>query len=497
MILKNWIENPGGKMDTYSFDELIFSSSYIGGEFKKFSDKVFPVNNPANSEKWAEVSDDGVEGVEKAIEEAKEAYPEWASLTAKERAEVLEKWNDLILAHKETLAQIMTLESGKPIKESRGEVEYGSSFIKWFAEEGKRTYGDIIPTPSADKRILTIKQPIGVVGAITPWNFPLAMITRKIAPALAAGCTVVVRPSEQTPLTALAIARLSKDAGFPKGVINICMGSDSSGMGKAICESEVVKKISFTGSTRVGQILMSQSSDTLKKMSLELGGNAPFIVFKDADLDKAVEGLIAAKFRNSGQTCVCVNRIFIQDEVFDEFTKKFVKKVRELKIGPGMEEENHIGPLIHEDAVKKAENFVKDALKKGGELLTGGEVETGQFFKPTVISKATEEMNFFREETFSPIAPLFKFSSEEEVIRKANDTEFGLASYFFSKNMNRIWRVSEALEYGMVGVNTGIISNEVAPFGGVKFSGMGREGSKYGISDFMEIKYICLGGMDR
>lgn len=482
-------------MKAYTFDELIYDSSYIGGKFKNFSSEKFTVLNPANLEVLAQVHNDGEAAVEAAIESAKNSFPSWSALAGKERAVILERWNNLILSHQEILAQIMTLESGKPIKESRGEVAYGASFIKWFAEEAKRTYGDVIPAPTTDKRIMTFKQPIGVVGSITPWNFPLAMITRKISPALAAGCTVVVRPCEDTPLTALALAKLAQEAGFPKGVINICVGEDASEMGKVLCRSKDVRKISFTGSTRVGKILMNQGSETLKKLSLELGGNAPFIIFEDADLEAALDGLMAAKFRNSGQTCVCVNRIFVHDEVYEKFTEIFVEKVRKLKMGPGIEEENQVGPLIHKRAVEKTQSFIDNAKKLGGKIITGGSLTQGQFFSPTVIENASPQMKFFSEETFSPIAPLFRFKSDEEVIAMANDTDFGLASYFYTSDLNRMWKISEALEYGMVGVNAGIISNEVGPFGGVKYSGFGREGSKYGIEEYLEIKYVCVGGL--
>ncbi len=479
----------------YSKEQLLFKHSYVLGAFKKFSDKLLPVLNPATGEKFAEITDDGVDSVKAAITAANASLKSWSSLTAKERATILEKWNDLILENKDVLAEIMTLECGKPINESRGEVAYGASFIKWFAEEGKRIYGDIIPAPTNDRRLMTLKQPIGVVGAITPWNFPLAMITRKVAPALAAGCTVVIRPSEETPLTALALGKLAEDAGFPAGVVNICVGLDSSAMGIELCESPIVKKISFTGSTRVGKILMAQCSETLKKLSLELGGNAPFIIFDDADIDSAIKGLIAAKFRNSGQTCVCVNRIIVQESIEKEFIEKFTKAVSDLKIGNGLDESNQIGPLIHANAVKRTEEFIKDALDKGATLTTGGKKKEGLFFEPTVLTGATRDMNFYSDETFAPIAPVFTFKTEEEAIAMANDTIYGLASYFYSQNINRCFRVSESLEYGMVGVNEGIISNEVAPFGGVKFSGMGREGSKYGIEDYLEIKYICFGNV--
>jgi len=479
-----------------SYSNLIYTKSYINGEYTSFGNKTFDVLNPATGEVIATLNDGGVESVKKAIDSAHEALNPWKKKTAKERSTILEKWHDLILEHKEAISQIMTLESGKPINESAGEVNYAASFIKWFAEEAKRVYGDIIPGHASDKRIAVIKQPIGVVGAITPWNFPLAMITRKIAPALAAGCSVVVRPTEETPLSGLLLGQLAKEAGFPKGVINIAVGTDSSEMGKALCESQIVKKISFTGSTRVGKILMTQSADTLKKLSLELGGNAPFIVFEDADIDEAVKGAVAAKYRNSGQTCVCVNRFLVHESVYNEFSEKLVSAVKELKIGEGTNPENQIGPLINANAVEKVDAFVKDATSKGAKVLTGGKVDHDNFYAPTVIAEATSEMDFSSEEIFGPVAPLFKFKTDEEAITMANDTIYGLASYFYSQNVSRCWRVSESLEYGMVGINTGLISTEVAPFGGIKASGQGREGSKYGIEDYLEIKYMCFGGIE-
>ena len=408
---------------------------------------------------------------------------------------ILEKWNNLIQEKSDSLAEIITLESGKPINESKTEVTYAASFVKWFAEEGKRTYGDIIPSHTKDRRINVIKQPIGVVAAITPWNFPLAMITRKVSPALAVGCTVVIKPADETPFSALALAHLADKAGFPPGVFNLIVGKDSARIGKTMCENNLVKKISFTGSTKIGQLLMSQSSKTLKKLNLELGGNAPFIVFEDANIDSAVEGAILSKFRNSGQTCVCVNRFLVHEKVYDEFTSKFLLAVSKLKVGNGMDNYVNIGPLINNEAIKKTESFVKDALKNGGKLLTGGKVINKYFFEPTIIVNANSKMRLAKEEIFGPVCPIFKFSSDEEVINMANDTIYGLASYFYSKDINRCWKIAEKLEYGMVGINEGLISTEIAPFGGVKFSGQGREGSKYGIEDYLEIKYMCFGNI--
>lgn len=475
---------------------LIFQKSYVNGKWVAESDKTFKVTNPADGSTIDIVYDHGADTINQAIDAAHTAFTEvWSKHTAKERSVILKKWFDLILENKETLGEIMTKECGKPLAESLGEVHYGASFIEWFAEEAKRAYGDIIPGFANDKRIAVIRQPIGVVGAITPWNFPLAMITRKVAPALAAGCTVVVRPSEETPLTALALAQLAEEAGFPKGVINIVAGTDATGIGKALCESKKVAKISFTGSTRVGHILMEQSASTLKKLSLELGGNAPFIVFEDADVDAAVKGGIAAKFRNAGQTCVCVNRFLVHEKVYDEFAEKFVKAVSELKVGNGLEKDVNIGPLVNAKAVEKTESFVADALEKGGKILQGGKKINEYFFEPTVIGNATTGMKFHQEEIFGPVAPIFKFKTDEEAIQMANDTIYGLASYFYSKDITRCWKVAEALEYGMVGINEGMISTEVAPFGGIKYSGQGREGSKYGINDFMEIKYMCFGNI--
>ena len=474
---------------------LIKNKSYINGKWTCEGNKTFKVSNPANGKTIGFVNDGGIEITKKGIKSAYKAYKYWSQYTAKDRSMILEKWNNLILEKSDSLAEIITLECGKPINESKTEVTYAASFVKWFAEEGKRTYGDIIPSHTKDRRITVIKQPIGVVAAITPWNFPLAMVTRKVSPALAVGCTVVIKPADETPFSALALAHLADKAGFPPGVFNIIVGKDSARIGKTMCENNIVKKISFTGSTKIGQLLMSQSSKTLKKLSLELGGNAPFIVFEDANIDSAVEGAILSKFRNSGQTCVCVNRFLVHEKVYDEFTSKFLLAVSKLKVGNGMDNYVNIGPLINNEAIKKTESFVKDALKNGGKLLTGGKVINKYFFEPTIIVNANSKMRLAKEEIFGPVCPIFKFSSDEEVINMANDTIYGLASYFYSKDINRCWKIAEKLEYGMVGINEGLISTEIAPFGGVKFSGQGREGSKYGIEDYLEIKYMCFGNI--
>ena len=474
---------------------LIKNKSYINGKWTCEGNKTFKVSNPANGKTIGFVNDGGIEITKKGIKSAYKAYKYWSQYTAKDRSMILEKWNNLILEKSDSLAEIITLECGKPINESKTEVTYAASFVKWFAEEGKRTYGDIIPSHTKDRRINVIKQPIGVVAAITPWNFPLAMVTRKVSPALAVGCTVVIKPADETPFSALALAHLADKAGFPPGVFNLIVGKDSARIGKTMCENNIVKKISFTGSTKIGQLLMSQSSKTLKKLSLELGGNAPFIVFEDANIDSAVEGAILSKFRNSGQTCVCVNRFLVHEKVYDEFTSKFLLAVSKLKVGNGMDDYVNIGPLINNEAIKKTESFVKDALKNGGKLLTGGKVINKYFFEPTIIVNANSKMRLAKEEIFGPVCPIFKFSSDEEVINMANDTIYGLASYFYSKDINRCWKIAEKLEYGMVGINEGLISTEIAPFGGVKFSGQGREGSKYGIEDYLEIKYMCFGNI--
>ena len=470
-----------------------YNESFIDGKFQSLGKLSFEVLNPANEEILSKVNDGGVLITKKAIKSSEIAFKSWSKLTAKSRSLYLENLNKLILDNKNELAKLITLECGKPINESIGEVLYGASFIKWFAEEGKRTYGEVIPTTHENKRMIVIKQPVGVVSAITPWNFPLAMITRKIAPALAAGCSVIVMPSYETPLTALYLANLTSKAGFPIGVINFIVGKDVSSMGKILCNSKIVKKISFTGSTRVGKILSKQSSSTLKKLSLELGGNAPIIVFDDADIDKAVDGTISSKFRNSGQTCVCVNRIFVHKKIHDKFVSKLIEKVKKLKIGNGLQKDTSIGPMINRSAIKKNIDLLNDSISKGGSVLTGGKIIKNNFFEPTVIVNANMKMHFFKEEIFGPIAPIYKFENDKEVIEMANNTDYGLAAYFFSENISRCWKTAEKLEYGMIGINEGLISTEVAPFGGMKYSGYGREGSKYGILNYLEIKYLCFG----
>ncbi len=456
----------------------------------------FPVVDPASGEVLARVAELGGEETRRAIEAANAAWPAWRALTGKQRAAVLRRWFDLILANADDLALLMTREQGKPLAEAKGEVVYAASFVEWFAEEAKRVYGDVVPSPTADKRLVVLRQPIGVCAAITPWNFPAAMITRKVAPALAAGCPVVVKPAEQTPLTALALAELAHQAGFPPGVFNVITGSAAAAsiIGAELTANPVVRKLSFTGSTEVGRLLMAQCAPTVKKVSLELGGNAPFIVFDDADVDAAVEGAMASKYRNAGQTCVCANRLLIQDGVYETFAAKLAEKVGTLRVGAGTEEGVTQGPLIDAPALAKVEAHIADAMAKGARLLVGGKRHGrgGTFFEPTVLADVTAEMRCAREETFGPVAPLFRFHDEAEAIALANATEFGLAGYFYARDVSRVWRVAEALEYGIVGVNTGIISNEVAPFGGVKQSGIGREGSRYGIDDYLEIKYVCL-----
>ena len=475
--------------------QLFREQCYVDGSWVS-AEKTFPVTNPATGAVLANVPDLGAAEARRAIEAASAAWAGWRAKTAKERAAIMRKWFELIMANQEDLAQILTAEQGKPLAEARGEIAYGASFIEWYAEEGKRIYGDIIPQHQADKRLLVIKQPVGVTAAITPWNFPNAMITRKVAPALAAGCTVVLKPAEQTPLSALALAELAERAGMPKGVLNIITG-DAPAIGAELTSNPLVRKITFTGSTEVGRILMRQSAEQIKKVSFELGGNAPLIVFEDADLDAAVEGAIASKYRNAGQTCVCANRIFVQDSVYDAFAKKFTDKVKGFKVGPGTEAGVVVGPLIDQQGIAKVESHVKDATAKGGKVMLGGKRHSlgGLFFEPTVLTEVNEGMQLAREETFGPVAPLFRFKSEADVIRMANGTEFGLAAYFFSRDVGRVFRVAEALEAGIISVNTGIFSQEVAPFGGVKQSGIGREGSKYGIEPFLEIKFICLGGI--
>jgi succinate-semialdehyde dehydrogenase/glutarate-semialdehyde dehydrogenase len=477
--------------------KLFRSECYIDGEWTSNA-KTFPVINPATGAELGTVPKMGAEETRRAIEAAERAWPAWRAKTAKERAAILRKWHDLMMANQEDLAQIMTAEQGKPLAESRGEIAYAASFIEWFAEEGKRAYGDIIPSHQADKRVLVIKQPIGVSALITPWNFPAAMITRKAGPALAAGCTVVIKPAGQTPYSALAMAELGSRAGIPKGVLNILTG-ESKAIGAELCANPKVRKLSFTGSTETGRILMKQCADTIKKLSLELGGNAPFVVFDDADLDAAVEGALASKYRNAGQTCVCANRIYVQDGIYDAFAAKLAEKVRGFKVGAGTEPGVVIGPLIDEHGVEKVEKHVADALAKGAKTLLGGKRHErgGLFFQPTVLANVTADMLVSYEETFGPVAPLIRFKTEEEAIRLANNTEFGLCGYFYSRDIGRIFRVAEAMEVGIVGANVGIISTEIAPFGGVKQSGLGREGSKYGLEEYLEVKYILVGGIDK
>jgi len=479
--------------------DLLRQVAYIDGRWCEADNgKSFPVRNPATGELLAQVPDMEAAETHRAIQAAKTAWPEWRRKTAKERAILLRKWYDLMMANVDDLAKIMTAEQGKPFAESQGEISYAASFIEWFAEEGKRVYGDTIPSPWNDRRLVVIKEPVGVCCAITPWNFPAAMITRKAGPALAAGCTMVVKPAESTPLSAFALAVLAERAGIPAGVFNVLTGEPRA-IGGEMTSNPDVRKITFTGSTEVGRILMRQSADTIKKVSLELGGNAPLIVFDDADLDVAVEGTIISKFRNTGQTCVCANRVYVQDGVYDAFAEKLVVAVSQLKVGNGFDPGVLQGPLIDESAVEKAEEHISDAVSKGARVLLGGKRHSlgHTFFEPTVLADVTARMKVAREETFGPVAPLFRFYKDEEAVQFSNDTEFGLASYFFSRDIGRIWRVAEGLEYGMVGINTGLISTEVAPFGGVKQSGLGREGSHYGIDEFIEVKYLCFGGLDK
>ena len=473
---------------------LLKTAALVNGAWVSGSG-TFEVSDPATGLKLADVANLGAADAEAAIAAANAAWPAWRSKTAKERSIIMRKWFDLLIAHTEDLARLMTAENGKPMAESRGEVAYGASFVEWFAEEAKRINGETLPQFDNNRRLMVIRQSIGVCAAITPWNFPLAMITRKVAPAIAAGCPVIIKPAEQTPLTALAAAELALRAGIPAGVINIVTAdaNNSIAIGKVLCASDVVRHISFTGSTEVGRILMAQSAPTVKKMSLELGGNAPFIVFDDADIDSAVEGAFASKYRNAGQTCVCSNRIYVQEGVYEAFAQKFAAKVATAKVGNGFEDGVNQGPLIEPSAIEKVERHVQDAIAKGARVLTGGKRLSGQFFEPTVVADATADMVCATEETFGPFAPIFKFKTEQEAIDAANNTIFGLASYFYSRDVGRIFRVSEALEYGMVGINVGILATEHVPFGGVKQSGLGREGSHHGIDDYVEIKYLCLG----
>ena len=478
---------------------LIKNQCYINGGWQAAtSGSKINVHNPFNKNLIGTVPDMSKEECAAAIEAAHAGFQIWKNYSATERGKILRKWYELQMENIEDLAKILTIEQGKPLAEAKGEIRYGASFVEWFAEEARRVYGDVIPGHGRDKRITVIKQPIGVVAAITPWNFPNAMITRKIAPALAAGCTVVIKPSELTPLSALALAELGEQAGFPKGVLNIITTSNAPAFGEVMTSHPMVKKVSFTGSTKVGKILLKQSADSVKKVSLELGGNAPFIVFDDADIEAAVEGAIASKFRNAGQTCVCANRIFAQEGIYEEFVAKLSAAVNQLALGNGMEEGTNIGPLIEPKALAFVEKVVADAKTNGATILTGGRVSSTNdvIYEPTIITQPTKEMMVFKEEIFGPVAPVFKFKTEEEVIDLANDTQYGLASYFYGRDYARIWRVAEALEYGIVGINTGMISTTVAPFGGIKESGFGREGSKYGMDDFVNIKYMCWGGVE-
>lgn len=479
---------------------LLRQQCYINGEWVAAdSGNTLDVTNPATGEVLGSVPRMGASETRRAIESAQAAFPAWRALTAKERSAKLRKLFELMLANQEDLAVIMTQEQGKSLTESRGEIGYAASFIEWFAEEGRRVYGDTIPQHQADKRIVVTKEPIGVCAAITPWNFPAAMITRKAGPALAAGCTMVIKPASQTPFSALALCELAERAGIPKGVVNTVTGSAGE-IGGELTANPIVRKLSFTGSTEIGKVLMKQCADTVKKVSMELGGNAPFIVFEDADLDAAVEGAMASKYRNSGQTCVCANRMLVQDSVYDTFAEKLGQAVQaQLKVGNGLEAGVSQGPLIDMAAVEKVESHIADAVSKGARIAVGGKRHSlgGSFFEPTVLTQVTSNMVVANEETFGPVAPLFRFATDEEAIAMANATEFGLAAYFYARDIGRIWRVAEALEYGIVGINSGIISTEIAPFGGVKESGVGREGSKYGIEDYMEIKYLCMGGIDR
>ncbi len=474
---------------------LLATKAYVAGEWIDADNgATFAVTNPARGDVICRVADLSRSEISRAIAAAQPAQKEWAARTAKERAIILRKWFDLMVENADDLATILTAEMGKPQAEARGEVLYGASFIEWFAEEAKRVYGETIPGHQRDKRITVLKQPIGVVGSITPWNFPNAMITRKAGPALAAGCAFVARPASETPLSALALAVLAERAGVPAGVFSVVPSTDSSGVGKEFCENPIVRKLTFTGSTNVGRILLRQAADQVMKCSMELGGNAPFIVFDDADLDAAVEGAMICKFRNNGQTCVCANRIYVQAGVYDAFASKLAAAVAKLHVGDGLEEGVTTGPLINDDAVEKVQDHLKDALDKGGEILMGGKCHAlgGTFYEPTIVTNVTQEMMVARDETFGPLAALFKFETEDEVIEMANDTIFGLASYFYARDLSRVYKVAEALEYGMVGINTGIISTEVAPFGGVKQSGLGREGSRHGMEDYLEMKYLCM-----
>ncbi|MBB6462637.1 NAD-dependent succinate-semialdehyde dehydrogenase [Flammeovirga kamogawensis] len=475
---------------------LLKDKCYVNGKWVDGHEgKTFEVTNPYDQSTIISIANFDKEDTRNTILAAEKAQKEWKKTTAGERSQILRKWFDLMIEHKEDLGKILTLEQGKPLPEAIGEIAYGASFVEWFAEEAKRTYGDVIPGHQADKRIITIKQPVGVVAAITPWNFPNAMITRKVGPALAAGCSIVVKPAKYTPLSALALGELAERAGIPKGVFNVITSNRTSEIGQELTENPIIRKLSFTGSTEVGKTLIKACADTVKKVSMELGGNAPFIVFADADIDKAVEGAIASKYRNAGQTCVCSNRFFVHDEIYDEFTSKLKKAVSLLKVGNGFDEGVQIGPLIDKNAVKFVQGIVNDATNKGASIELGGKVssENDQIFLPTILSNVKKGMDVYTEEIFGPIVPIFRFQTEDEVIEMANDTPFGLAAYFYGRDYQLVWRVAEALEYGMVGINTGMISTTVAPFGGIKESGFGKEGSKYGIDEYLEIKYMCFG----
>ncbi|MBA6391751.1 NAD-dependent succinate-semialdehyde dehydrogenase [Colwellia sp. BRX10-3] len=478
--------------------QLVKNSSYINGNWHR-SESDISVTNPADGSEIAKISNAGVAETELAVDAAKAALKMWSAKSANDRAEVMRNWFNLIMQHQDDLGRILTLEQGKPVAEAKGEVAYGAAFIEWFAEEGKRVYGDTIPGPSGDKRIIVIKQPVGVVASITPWNFPNAMISRKAAAALAAGCTFVVRPATQTPLSALAMAELAERAGIPAGVFNVVVGDDSRGMGKVLTQHPDVAKFTFTGSTPVGKTLLTQCATTVKKVSMELGGNAPFIVFADADVDAAVQGALASKYRNAGQTCVCTNRIFVQKEVLEQFTEKFTTAVEKLAIGNGLDDGIIIGPMISSTAVSDVDKLVKESVAAGAKIILGGKKHPAgeNFYQPTILTNVTNDMPVAKNEIFGPVSPIISFDTEAEVIAMANDTEFGLASYFYARDIGRIWRVAEGLEFGMVGINEGIISNAAAPFGGIKQSGSGREGSKYGLDDYLEIKYLCMGGLDK
>ena len=484
-------------MQDLSRQDLFRQQAYINGQWLDAdSGETLEVTNPANGEVLGTIPKMGGAETRRAIEAAEKAQKLWRAKSAKERAAIMRTLFELVLKNKDDLALIMTLEQGKPLEEAKGEIAYGASYLEWYAEEGKRAYGDVIPSPAGDRRVIVTKEPVGVCAAITPWNFPSAMITRKVGAALGAGCSIVVKPAAETPYSAFALCVLAEEAGVPTGLISVVTGS-SSEIGKEMTSNPIVRKLSFTGSTEVGRILMSQCSDQIKKVSLELGGNAPFIVFNDADLDAAVEGAMMSKYRNAGQTCVCANRIYVQDDVYDAFAEKFVAAVNQIKVGDGTVEGVNQGPLIDDAAVTKVQDHIADALSKGAKVATGGQSHSlgGLFFEPTVVTEVTSDMKVAREETFGPLAPLFRFTTEDEVIQMANNTEYGLAAYFYSRDIGRVWRVAEALEYGMVAINNGILSNEAAPFGGVKQSGIGREGAKYGLDDYMVIKYMLMGGI--